>query len=192
MQTPMWTLVAVLAVLAVSVSAHAATIDTLDFEELQSDADSLVGPVYSAEGMTLTALPPPQAPNTASDVFSVGTRSASFAGSTSVYHHISTGEIALTRADGDVFQLLPIDLAELPSFDQSGPINFGPFRVTFTGVRKNGKTVTATATVNPFPAMTTFTFQGFTNLTSVHWFQGAGGGPGLSTHQFDNVVVRLP
>jgi hypothetical protein len=123
----------------------------------------------------------------------VGTLSTSFTGSTSLYHHISGGEIVLTRTDGGAFQLLSIDLAELPSFDQFGqPIDFGLFDVTFSGVRKNGQTVTATATVSPFPAVTTFTFQGFANLVSVHWFQGAGGGPGLSTHQFDNVVVRIP
>jgi hypothetical protein len=109
-----------------------------------------------------------------------------------MYHHISTGEIVLAHAGGETFHLRSIDLVELPSFDQSGPINFGPFDVTFTAVRKNGRTVTATATVNPFPAVTTFTFHGFTNLVTVHWFQGAGGGPGLSTHQFDNVVVQGP
>jgi hypothetical protein len=103
MPTPIRTLVVVLVVVVVSVPAYAATVVTLDFEELRSDTDILVGPVYSAEGMTLTALPPPQAPNTASDLFSIGTRSASFTGSTSVYHHISTGEIVLTRTDGEVF-----------------------------------------------------------------------------------------
>jgi hypothetical protein len=147
--------------------------------------------VYSADGVTLTALPPAQAPNATPNFFSVGTLSSSFTGSISLYHHISTGEIVLTQTDGEPFTLISIDLAELPSFDQSGPIDFGPFRITFTGIRKNGKTVTATATVSPFPTVTFFTFQGFTNLISVQWFQGSGGGPGLSTHQFDNIVVKI-
>jgi hypothetical protein len=54
-----------------------------------------------------------------------------------------------------------IDLAELPSFDQCGPIDFRPFNATFTGVQKNGKTVMTTATVSNFPTVTTFTFQGW-------------------------------
>ena len=191
MHTIMRTLVAVVA-MAVSGPAHAATVVTLDSEELSGATDERVGPVYSAEGVTLTALPPPQAPNAMPDFFIVGPRSTSFTGSTSLYHHISTGEIVLTRTDGEAFQLLSIDLAELPSFDASGPIDFGQFNVMFTGVRKTGQTVTATATVRPFPAVTTVTLRGFANLVAVHWFQGAGGGPGLSTHQFDNVVVRLP
>jgi hypothetical protein len=181
-------------VVGVTVPAHAGTILTLPFEELRMDnnAENLVGPLYSADGMTLTALPPPQAPGTMSDFFSVGTLSPSFTGSTSVYHHISTGEIVLTQTDGELFHLISLDLSELPSFDNRGPIDLGPFDVTFFGVRKNGKTVTATATVSRFPAVTTFTFHGFTNLASVLWFQGAGGARGLSTHQFDNIVVQIP
>jgi hypothetical protein len=66
--------------------------------------------------------------------------------------------------------------------------------VTFVGVRANGTTVTATATVSPFPEVITFTFRGFANLTAVHWFQGTSGGYGVpaGTHQFDNLVVRIP
>jgi hypothetical protein len=180
--------------LGITIPASAGTIVTLDFEELSVDNNSVnqVRPLYSADGMTLTVLPPREAPNATPDFFSAGTLSSSFTGSISLYHHISTGEIILTQSDGGPFKLISVDLAELPSFDQSGPINFGPFHVTFSGIRKHGKTVTATATVSPFPTVTAFTFQGFTNLISVHWFQGSGGGPGLSTHQFDNVVVRIP
>ena len=197
MRRRLWSLIGYLLLLTmvvgVTVSANDGMILTLDFEELRTDNDAvnLVGPLYSADGMTLTALPPPQAPGIMSDFFSVGTLSSSFTGSTSVYHHISTGETVLTQTDGGLFHLVSIDLSELPSFDQFGPIDFGPFNVTFFGIRKNGKTVTATATVSSFPAVTTFTFHGFTNLASVHSFQGAGGGPGLSTHQFDNIAVKI-
>jgi hypothetical protein len=63
MQVSRLTLVVVLLVALGSALANAVRAVTLDFEELQSDIDILVGPVYSAEGMTLTVLPPPQAPN---------------------------------------------------------------------------------------------------------------------------------
>jgi len=49
-------------------------------------------------------------------------------------------------------------------------------------------TVQATATIDPLPSVTTFKFDGFSNLVSVTWYQGPGGEPG-PTHQFDNVRV---
>jgi hypothetical protein len=84
---------------------------------------------------------------------------------------------------------LSIDLSELPAFDVNGnPIEFGPFTVTFFGTRENGSVVTQAVTAQPFPTVTTGHFSGFTDLVLVTWFQGAGG-PGNSTHQFDNVVL---
>ena len=68
------------------------------------------------------------------------------------------------------------------------PIDFGPFTVTFFGTRENGSVVTQAVTAQPFPAVTTGHFSGFTDLVLVTWFQGAGG-PGNSTHQFDYVVL---
>jgi len=194
MQQTMRTLVAVFVVVVMSVPAHAATVVTLDFEDLRIDntAINCGSPTYSAEGLTLTALSDAGNPPA---FCAVGTLSPSFSGSVSLYHHIGTREIVLTRTDGGPFQLLSIDLVELPALDVFGqPIDFGPFPVTFVGVRANGKTVTATATVIPFPEVTTVTFHGFTNLVAVHWFQGSGPSPDTATgtHQFDNIVVRIP
>jgi hypothetical protein len=123
------------------------------------------------------------------DLNYAGTLSPSFAGSTMLFHHISGGEILLRRDDGGLFDLVSIAIAELPAFDGGFPINFGPFDVTFIGTRENGRTVSFTATAQPFPNVTTFKFRGFSRLSSVSWHQGAGGGPGLSTHQSDNIVV---
>jgi hypothetical protein len=58
-------------------------------------------------------------------------------------------------------------------------------------VRANGTEITQTVTVDRFPTTDSFTFPGFANLTSVHWFQGGGFVPGFGAHQFDNVSVLL-
>jgi hypothetical protein len=163
----------------------------LTFDELKA-ADNIIrsiGPTYSNDGMTLTAL----SSAVANPDFNVaGTLSTSFAGTTMLFHHISGGEIQLTRADGGTFDFLAISLAELPAFDSNGhPVNFGPFDVTFLGTKENGSTVSKTVTVNPFPEIDTFKFHGFSNITVVTWHQGAGGGPGLSTHQFTNVTASF-
>jgi len=164
----------------------------LDFESLRvvdSNTNHTVGDSYSEDGMTLTAFHTnPGKPH----LDYAGTLSTSFAGSTMLFNGTSMGEIRLTRSDGELFDFLSMSLAELPSFDATGlPINFGPFDVTFIGTKKNGRSVSFTATVQPFPETNTFKFRGFSQLTSVVWHQGAGGGPGLSTHQFDNIVVRF-
>ena len=84
------------------------------------------------------------------------------------------------------------DLVELPSFDENGsPIDFGPFDVEFTGIQFDGSILKTTFTLVNFFTSETFTFVGFTDLVSASWFQGAGGGPGLSGHQFDNLIVRF-
>jgi hypothetical protein len=49
--------------------------------------------------------------------------------------------------------------------------------------------VVATATVDGFLTLETFSFTGFDDLVSVTWFQG-GGPPESPTHQFDIVVVE--
>jgi hypothetical protein len=97
----------------------------------------------------------------------------------------------LDRVDGGKFNLVSIALAELPPFDTSGnPINNGPFNVTFLGYRNGELAKDETLVVQPFPSLTTFSFPGFSALTEVRWSQGPGGGPGLQTHQFDNVTLR--
>jgi len=165
---------------------HAATI-TLNFEELRTvdaDASHNVGPVYIHDGVRLTALPAPPPADPAARFAYAGTLSSTFAGSTM---------LRLQAGSGGRFNLLSMDLAEAPNFDSTGkPIGSGTFDVTFTGVRANGTEITETVTVDRFPTIDTFTFPGFADLKSVHWFQGPGGfTPGFGDHQFDNVTIRF-
>src|SRR5713101_5244737 len=92
-------LVAILLLLSSVVAAHAhCQIVILDFAELKVTDSNIrsIGPIYSDDGMTLTALssavPVP-------DFNVAGTLSSSFAGITMLFHHISGGEIRLTRTD---------------------------------------------------------------------------------------------
>jgi hypothetical protein len=164
----------------------AATPLTIDFDELQS-ADALVraiGPVYEIDGFVFTATVPSYAGNTP-NFNTVGTFSTSFYGSTPLVNGNAMGGTRLTRADGGIFDLISIDLVEMPSFDPFGsPIDQGSFALTFVGTRADSSTVLGTATIAPFSTVTTFTFSEFKNLVSVEWLQG---GP---AHQFDNVRVE--
>jgi hypothetical protein len=175
-------------------AGNAAPIVTLDFEELRTvsaETDLSVGQVYIHDGVRLTALPAPPPAEPRTELVYAGTLSPSFAGSTMLFQHIDSAEIVLDRVDGGRFNLRSIDLAELPNFDQSGrPIGAGSFDVTFTGIRANGTEITKTVTVDRFPTIDTYTFPGFADLTSIHWFQGPGGLlPGFGDHQFDNVSL---
>jgi len=106
-------LCATLLLLLMAQAARAAFI--LNFDALaQNDAlEHDIGPVYSAGGFTLTASVLPQYSNTPSFDF-FGTQSPFSPGRTALFHHISQGEISLTRADGGAFDFRSIDLAELP------------------------------------------------------------------------------
>jgi hypothetical protein len=159
-------------------------LDTLaQNDTLQHD----IGRVYSAGGFTLTASHFSPISNPPSFEF-LGTHSPFSPGRTALYHHISLGEITLTRSDGGYFYFYSIDLAELPGGDQFGrPINSGPFGLTFYGTKANGATVSDTVIVDSFLTLKTYTLVGFDDMAEVHWFQG---GPPISpTHQFDNLVV---
>ena len=182
--------VCLFAAVALVARTDAAAPSTIDFEELRVDDAMIrgVGPVYAVDGFIFTATVPPGVTNVPCFA-TIGSLNPSFMGSTSLYNCNALSGTTLTRSDGGIFRLQSIDLAEVPNFDSTGnPINFGSFALTFFGVRANGSTVQATATIDPFPSVTTFKFDGFSNLVSVTWYQGPGGEPG-PTHQFDNVRV---
>jgi len=170
-----------------------ATPITLDFESLRQDNARInqQGTVVSEDGFTVTAL--------SGELNTAGTLDPSFPGSTALFQGISASEIALTPTvggpfDSVPFNLLSIDLVELPNFirlpnGEVVPLDLGQFDITFFGTTRNGTTVTNTFTITNFFTTETFSFRGFTNLVSVNWFQG-GGGEGNQTHQFDNIVIR--
>jgi len=184
-------LVLVLAFLVVGKPAGASVV--IDFESLQH-ADDLVtvhGPEYVEDGFRLIATHPE--PGNPLRINTLGTMHFGFNGSTSAYNGVSNGEITLLRADGLSFDLLSIELTELPGgeFDDAGelrPVNLGPFGVTFSGQRLDGSTIIQTFTVDNFLTPTTYAFSGFTGLVAVRWSQGAGG-PTSPGHQFDNIIV---
>jgi hypothetical protein len=184
------------ATLAIDAQAGHAAIVTLDFEDLRTvDANPshFVGQVYIHDGVRLRALPAPPPADPTTFFLYAGTLSTSFAGSTMLRLGADTTEIVVDLVNGGRFNLRSLDLAETPNFDITGkPIGFGTFNVTFTGERANGTEISETVTVDRFPTIDTYTFPGFANLTSVHWFQGPGGFlPGFGDHQFDNVSLLI-
>lgn len=175
-----------------SALASASEIVVLDFQELEAvsaQTNNSVGAVYAQDGFRLTAFSQTNDP----DFNYPGTLSTSYAGSTTLFHHISSGEVVLDRLDGGMFNFLSISLAELPPFDSAGnPIDNGPFELTFYGYRNDVVVKTEAVEIQPFPSLLAYSFKGFSAVTEVRWFQGAGGsaGPGFQTHQFDNVTLR--
>jgi hypothetical protein len=165
----------------------------LNFDSLaQNDAlEHDIGPVYSAGGFTLTASHFDPIANPASFDF-FGTQSLFSPGRTALFHHISLGEISLTRTDGGAFDFYSIDLAELPGGDAFGnPVKSAPFGLTFFGTTAGGSTVSETITVDSFLTLKTYNLTGFYDVVEVHWFQGAGptNDPPSPTHQFDNLEL---
>lgn len=177
--------------LGVANRAHA-TLITLDFEDLrQEDNGTHQIPFYAKDGFLLT--PSHSNPGPAEFV-SPGTLHPVFPGSTTIWNGTGGGGITLAREDGGLFNLLSIDLVELPTFDflTGEPIDQGPFDVTFFGTQKSGTIVTNTFTVTEFFTLDRFSFSGFANLVSVHWAEGSGGGGGNQVHQFDNIRLVVP
>lgn len=104
--------------------------------------------------------------------------------STSLVPYFAGDQIGIAASDTFAFDLVSIDLASWGA-DQPG----ASFGVTFAGTRFGGGTVYQTFTVPNYatPQLSTFTFTGFGDVTSVSAVQGdysAG-----TAFQFDNVVV---
>jgi hypothetical protein len=178
----------VLATFAPPGRADFITINFDSFTHVDAGIQSF-GPVVSLDGFTFTATHP--VPNQPSAFVTLGTLNLAYPGKTSLYYHIGGGQITLTATNGGPFDLASIDLIELPNGDANGnPLDLGPFSVTFTGNKEDGGTVVQTFAITQFFTFKTLKFDGFTDLSSVVWFQGPGGGNGNQTHQFTNVVVQ--
>jgi hypothetical protein len=162
---------------------HLAIHDALD--------NHTIGPVYTSGGFVLRA--------TADPAFMVqpdfnfnGTLSNISPGSTALFHHISGGEITLTRADGGTFNFTSIALAELPNRNEDRtPFPMPSFSIAFTGTFADGSTVTEYGDVNrsTFLTLKTNEFSAFRDVVSVTWFQGTGGSVSPA-HQFDSLAVE--
>jgi hypothetical protein len=146
------------------------------------------GHTYVEQGMILTALSCCASDPTFSSV--TDPSSPLYVGENTLFHHIDGGLIMLARVDEGTFNMLSIDAAQLPGFNQFGnPVLYGPFPITFTGIKKNGKSVTTVFTAHNFPQVDTFTFNGFNELVALQWFNG--GAPGIPDHQFAKIVVQI-
>jgi hypothetical protein len=164
----------------------------VDFNALVAHDAGLhsVGGVYEEAGMRFTAT---YLQECCPDFAYPGDQMPVWVGSPTLWHHWSNGTTMLERADGGRFDLVSIDIAEVPSFyPDLTPVDYGPIALTFIGIKENGSTVTADLTAPQFPAITTLEFpRTFKNLISVSWRQGGGSAQGAATHQFDNVVVEF-
>ena len=177
--------------LMVATAAHAGVV-TLNFDSLTTNdaLEHFLPPVYTEDGFTLTATHDNPQTNP-SDFAYFGTLAPQYPGETMLFHHDSLGEITLTRSDGGAFDLFSMELAEVPNLDVNGQPVSTSFDITFTGTRADGSAVAEVFNGAGFPAVSTVLFSGFTDLESVHWFQGPGGlQPGDGAHQFDNIAVQ--
>ena len=147
---------------------------TLTFESLAS-ADGTVGfsRTYTEQGFKLDDI------TTTSDYgFSVwGTSNPFFSGSTALINDNDTGTTLLTQVGGGAFNMTSIDLTVMyPGLTEDGA------NVTFGGVKTDGTLVSQTFHVTDTGTQT-FSFSGFTNLSSVTWSNDP------MYHQFDNIYV---
>jgi len=104
---------------------------------------------------------------------------AYYQGSTSLVNNWPGDATVLTKDDGGAFDVSSIDIAELRTTDTA------PIQIAFTGTRADATTVTATFTTDGAAGFETFTFTGFTALTSLSWIQVS------PYYQFDNIAVAV-
>ena len=158
-------------------SVTVADLAVLDFESLRVEDDQIheLGETYSEDGFTLTAYLLPEHGGTPG-FYSAGTQSPWFFGSTGIWNLNSSGGNVLTAGTGG---LAP----------GANPGPFPPFDITFFGSRADSSLVSQTVLVTNSLTFETYTFSGFTDLTSVNWFQGTGN-DGNRAHQFDNVTIQ--
>ena len=164
----------------------------VDFNALVANDAGLhsVGAVYDEAGIRFTAT---SDAGCCPDFDYPGSQMPVWTGSPTLWQHWGGGTITLTRVDGQRFDLVSIDIAELAAVAADGTApDYGPIALTFIGTKENGSTVTASFSAGQWPAITRLEFpRTFKNLISVSWQQGGGGAQGAATHQFDNVVVAF-
>jgi hypothetical protein len=153
----------------------------IDFESLYSEGTGFVdaGANYAEDGFSMVIDLGPytssfKSPETGNTRYYVGP-------TTTMYANIMGRDITLSKLDGTTFDLHSIDLSEIDRERQ----HLDSW-VLFSGHKQDGSVVTDVFEMDKIFGMETFTFTGFTDLTSVVWQQGR---PGI--HQFDNIVYSL-
>lgn len=110
-----------------------------------------------------------------------GSASANFAGSSAFYNNYGYSKNALTRADGDLFNIYSVDISELLKTGQSTT-------VSFTGYFNGGASITQNFILDGIFGFQTFLFSGFNELKTLEWT--TGGTSGSLMTQFDNLKVE--
>ena len=155
---------------------------TIDFQSLANENDQEIGTTYSEDGFTISAL---MVGPTQTFLYSFGTSSNSYRGSTALRNGTDSTDVPVTRlaaGDGSPFNLASIMLAE---GDGTAP---GPATIDFTGYLDGGGTVTRSFTLDGIfstgSGFELLVFSGFENLTHVEWDNMD------PFHQFDDIVVE--
>jgi len=173
-----------------------AQIVILDFQSLEQ-VDNIThsaGNFFQEDGFDISALDVGQQE---ARLAYAGTGNENFPGSTALWQGVGTGEIVLERTEGGTFNLISIDIVELPGFEQNGDFqDWGPVVVEFIGTKTNSKTVQATVIVEQAAVqgalnLQTVVFRNLKKLVSLSWFQMGGGEINEATHQFDNIVLKI-
>lgn len=169
----------ILATLAVAASTLCYALPSaaalITFDSLASADDNFaVGSSYTEGGFVLDDIT-----TTSSFGFATwGTSSPFYVGSTALINDNDDGLTRLTQVGGGLFNLTSIDLAVM----YPGITDDGETTVTFTGYRSDNSTVEQMFFINDGLAQTSY-LNGFTDLTSVVWTNGA------MYNQFDNISV---
>jgi hypothetical protein len=162
-------------------AATASSQVVIDFESLASPGvDNTVVTTYLEDGFTLVNATTP----TSSGAFaSPQSGNWRFVGSTTLFNNHFAGVTVLTKDDGSVFDVASIDLAEMMGLVLGSLLPVESTTIPFTGTRADASTVSVTFTTDGVFGLETFTFSGFTNLTSLSWDQV------YPWHQFDNITL---
>lgn len=177
------------AIVALAVSSGPASAGNvvLNFSDVPSGTLVVFSP-YQSQGFTLTSSSGGfvfNSPDTGNGSPQVPGSNPFYAGANALAA-FAPATITLTQTDGAPFSLLSIDLARNFEFDPAPTVTFNG---TFAGGGTISETFTVTTPAGPPAAFQTFTFTGFTGLTSVSWDQPVFT-EGL--HQFTNVTLAVP
>jgi hypothetical protein len=164
-----------------SLAAPASSQVVIDFEILASPGvDNTLVTTYLEDGFTLVNA---TVPTTFGAFASPQSGNWRFVGSTTLFNNHLAGVTVLTKDDGSSFDVMSIDLAEMMGLVLGSLIPVESTTIPFTGTRADASTVSVTFTTDGVFGLETFTFSGFTNLTSLSWDQV------YPWHQFDNITL---
>ncbi len=176
-------------IIACSAEISQAAVSTIDFDQLvwESDlsksnwdpAQNQRNAPYIEDGYKLTTFYKENGILPTSDVFFTSVHSGSYfyAGSVSFITHYSDDYAILSKNNGELFDLISIDLDSLYGSTS---------HVEFTGIFEDGSTITQAFYLDGNRNnMETFFFTDFTNLVSVSWDNLES----ASLHHYDNIVL---